>query len=118
MGSVATWRTFQYCLDDFRYFLPSSGNLTSNGEAMAKIVKDQDYSWSDFFIFAASGTDDFAYSAFKQQIEAMLNVKDHTFRYANNEQEGNLYYLWQKGGIHNGEYAIEYFYNGFCWLWQ
>ena len=43
---------------------------------MAKIVKDQDYSWSDFFIFAASGTDDFAYSAFKQQIEAMLNVKD------------------------------------------
>ena len=23
MGSVATWRTFQYCLDDFRYFLPS-----------------------------------------------------------------------------------------------
>ena len=118
MGSVATWRTFQYCLDDFRYFLPSSGNLTSNGEAMAKIVKDQGYSWSDFFIFATSGTDDFAYSAFKQQIEAMLNVKDHTFRYANNEQEGNLYYLWQKGGIHNGEYAIEYFYNGFCWLWQ
>ena len=28
MGSVATWRTFQYCLDEFRYFMPSSGSLT------------------------------------------------------------------------------------------
>lgn len=27
MGSVTTWHTFQYCLDYFRYFLPSSGNL-------------------------------------------------------------------------------------------
>lgn len=35
MGSVETWRTFQYCLDYFRYFMPSSGNLTSDGNYMA-----------------------------------------------------------------------------------
>lgn len=35
MGCVATWRTFQYCLDYFRYFMPSSGNLTSDGNYMA-----------------------------------------------------------------------------------
>ena len=75
MGSVATWRTFQYCLDDFRYFLPSSGSLTADGE-------------------------------------------DGTFRYANNEKEGNLYFLEQEGGTHNGDYAMEYFYNGLCWIWQ
>lgn len=75
MGSVATWRTFQYCLDDFRYFLPSSGSLTAD-------------------------------------------VEDGTFRYANNEKEGNLYFLEQEGGTHNGDYAMEYFYNGLCWIWQ
>lgn len=56
MGSVATWRTFQYCLDYFRY--------------------------------------------------------------ADNEREGNLYFLEQEGGVHSGEYAQEYFYNGLCWIWQ
>lgn len=40
MGSVATWRTFQYCLDEFRYFFPSSGNLTTDGDYMASIVRD------------------------------------------------------------------------------
>lgn len=118
MGSVATWRTFQYCLDYFRYFMPSSGSLTSDGEYMANIVKDSGHDWNDFFIFAASGTEDFAYSSFKNQIEAMEDVNDGTFRYANNEREGNLYFLEQEGGTHSGEYAMEYFYNGLCWIWQ
>lgn len=118
MGSVATWRTFQYCLDYFRYFMPSSGSLTSDGEAMASIVRDSGHRWNDFFIFAASGTDDFAYSAFKYQIQAMADVGDRTFRYADNEAEGNLYFLEQEGGTHSGEYAMEYFYNGLCWIWK
>lgn len=118
MGSVATWRTFQYCLDYFRYFMPSSGSLTSDGEYMASLVQDSGHEWNDFFIFAASGTEDFAYSSFKNQIEAMADVNDGTFRYANNEREGNLYFLEQEGGTHSGEYAMEYFYNGLCWIWQ
>lgn len=118
MGSVATWRTFQYCLDYFRYFMPSSGSLTSDGEYMASLVKDSGHAWNDFFIFAASGTKDFAYSSFKNQIEAMSDVNDGTFRYADNEREGNLYFLEQEGGTHDGEYAMEYFYNGLCWIWN
>lgn len=118
MGSVATWRTFQYSLDYFRYFMPSSGSLTTDGEYMASIVRDSGHAWNDFFIFAASGTDDFAYSSFKYQIAAMADMDDGTFRYADNETEGNLYFLEQEGGTHSGEYAIEYFYNGLCWIWQ
>lgn len=118
MGSVTTWHTFQYCLDEFRYFFPSSGNLTTDGTYMASMVKDSGHSWEDFFIFAASGTDDFAYSSFKYQIAAMANVTDGTFRYADNEQEGNLYFLEQEGGIHSGEYAVEYIYNALRWVWN
>lgn len=118
MGSVTTWRTFQYCLDYFRYFMPSSGSLTTDGDYMASIVRDSGHNWDNFFIFAASGTDDFAYSSFKAQIEAMADVSDGTFRFADNEREGNLYFLEQEGGVHNGDYAMEYFYNGLCWIWQ
>ena len=118
MGSVATWRTFQYCLDYFRYFMPSSGNLTTDGAYMASMVGDSGHSWNDFFIFPASGTDDFAYSSFKRQIEAMADVSDGTFRYADNEQDGNLYFLQKDGGTHSGEYALQYFYNGLCWIWK
>lgn len=118
MGSVATWRTFQYCLDYFRYFMPSSGSLTSDGEYMASLVKKSGHDWDDFFIFAASGTEDFAYSSFKSQIQAMADSGGEIFRYANNEREGNLYFLEQEGGTHNGDYAMEYFYNGLCWIWN
>lgn len=118
MGSVATWRTFQYCLDAFRYFMPSSGSMTTDGDAMAAMVKDSGHNWDDFFIFAATGTEDFAYSSFKRQIEAMVQVGNGTFRFADNEQAGNLYYLEQEGGTHTGAYALQYFYNGLCWLWQ
>lgn len=33
-------------------------------------------------------------------------------------RESNLYFLEQEGGVHNGEYAEEYFYNGLCWIWN
>lgn len=53
-----------------------------DGEVMASMVQDSGHDWDDFFIFAASGTDDFAYSSFKNQIEAMAGENSGTFRYA------------------------------------
>ncbi len=118
MGSVATWRTFEHCLDDFRYFMPSSGSFTNNLNTLRSIVEKANKAWNDFFIFAASGQKDFAYSAFKQQIDMMASDKEEVFRFADNEQEGNLYYLENPNGSHTGEYAMQYFYNGLCWLWK
>ncbi len=116
MGSVQTWRTFQYNLTAFRYFMPSSGNAGSSGEVYAQIVKDQGYTADDFFIFAASGTDDFAYSSFKAQIQAM--AANEMFTVADNEQEGNLYFLEKEGYSHDGYAAMTYFYNGLTWLFK
>ncbi|MGN0035060.1 MAG: alpha/beta hydrolase [Coriobacteriales bacterium] len=118
MGSVCTWHTFQHCLDYFRYFLPSSGDLTTDGSEMAQMVRDQGHAPDDFFIYAMSGTNDFARTGFKQQIESMAAVDDGTFRRVSENSDGNLYYLEQKGGTHDGQYATEYFYNGMRWLWH
>lgn len=71
MGSVATWHTFQYCLDYFRYFMPMSGSLSSDGGYMA-----------------------------------------------DNEQDGNLAFREQEGGVHDGNYASQYTYNGLMWFWK
>ena len=117
MGSMATWRTFEHSLDYFRYFMPSSGGPAASTETYESVIKDSDHDWDDFFIFAASGTNDFAYSGFKNGIDAMRESDSGLFRFADNEAEGNLYYL-ESGGDHSGEYAMLYFYNGLRWIWR
>ena len=118
MGSVNTWCTFRYCLDYFRYFMPMSGSYTADGEYMAEQVRESGHTWDDFFIFSASGTDDFAYSAFKRQIMAMGDVEDGTFRFTDNEADGNLAFLEREGYTHNGTASDEYTYNGLRFFWN
>lgn len=118
MGSVNTWNTFRYCLDYFRYFMPMSGSYTTDGEYMADLVRQQGYSAQDFFIFAASGTDDFAYSAFKAQIMAMANNSGGMFKLAKNESEGNMFFLEREGYKHDAKATDEYTYNGLRFFWN
>ena len=118
MGSVNTWNTVRYCLDYFRYFMPMSGSYTTDGEYMADLVRQQGYSSQDFFIFAASGTDDFAYSAFKAQIMAMANNSGGMFKLAKNESEGNMSFLEREGYKHDAKATDEYTYNGLRFFWN
>ena len=69
-------------------------------------------------IFAASGTDDFTYSAFKEQIMAMGSVSDGTLRFADNEADGNLSFLEREGYVHDGIASDEYTYNGLRFFWN
>ena len=66
---------------------------------------------------AASDTNDFTYSGFKNGIDAMRESDSGLFRFADNEAEGNLYYL-ESDGDHSGYYAMLYFYNGLRWIWR
>ena len=118
MGSVNTWCTFRYALDYFRYFMPMSGSYSADGEYMAELVKESGHGPEDFFIFAASGTDDFAYSAFKAQVMAMGNVPDKTFLFADNEADGNLSFLEREGYVHDATASDEYTYNGLRFFWN
>lgn len=117
MGSVATWRTFEYCLDYFRYFMPMSGSLTTDGSYMDNIVKNSGHGWEDFFIVAITGTEDFAASAFERQIQEMQKYGD-SFRYSDSEKDGNLTYRIKEGYSHDGKASMEYTYNGLKWFWS
>lgn len=116
MGSVTTWRTFEYCLGYFRYFFPSSGAITSSGDYMDNIVESSGYGKDDFFIWGMSGTNDFAYSGFTSQMNAMFNAE--YFTRANNEKDGNIFYSVKEGYSHDGKASSEYFYNALSWVWQ
>ena len=118
MGSVATWHTFLNCLDAFRYFMPSSGAIDSTGNRLDQAVTESGYTWKDFFIYAATGTSDFACSQFTNQIQGMLGQESGNFREADNEAEGNLAFRIKEGYSHDGRASTEYAYNGMCWFWN
>lgn len=118
MGSVNTWCTFRYCLDYFRYFMPMSGSYGMNGEAMAELVRSSGHTAEDFFIFSASGTNDFAYSAFRSQIMSMADDSGGFFRLARSEADGNLSFLEREGYSHDGRASEEYTYNGLRFFWN
>ena len=116
MGSVNTWCTFRYALDCFRYFIPMSGNYTTDGRYMAELVKAQGYGPNDFFIYSMSGPDDFAYSGIKAQIESM--AKDAMFTYGDTEADGNLAWREMDGYSHGREASNLYTYNGLQFFWN
>lgn len=118
MGSVNTWRTFEHALDYFRYFMPMSGALGGGAEILASAVLDSGHTPDDFFIYAMSGTEDFAHSGFKQQIDAMTQAAGGTFVAADSEAEGNLAYREREGYRHDLRAAGEYTYNGLRFFWS
>ena len=118
MGSVTTWHIFLNCLDAFRYFMPSSGAIDSTGNRLNQSVALSGYTWKDFFIYAATGTNDFACSQFTNQINGMLSQNSGNFKEADNETEGNLAFRIKEGYSHDGRASMEYAYNGMLWFWN
>ena len=117
MGSVNTWHTFQYCLDYFRYFMPMSGNM-GDGSWIDAVVRNSEWTDQDFFIWTATGTEDFAASGFAYQIRSMVNQYSRTFHLADNEADGNISYRLFEGGTHGPEASNQYTWNGLMWFWN
>jgi hypothetical protein len=114
MGSVATWRTFQHALNEFRYFLPMACGTTLNDEqifAAASARRPQDY-----FVFVMTGTNDFAYTYDQSRTRRM--GASRFFVDADRSSEGNFAYREKQGYSHNGTAAMEYTYNGMKAFWS
>jgi len=108
MGSVATWRTFQYGLDYFRYFLPMSCGTSLDDENIFTAAENHDQ--SKYFVWVITGTEDFAYRYDENRVELMR--KSPYFTESVGEQNGNFAYRAKEGYSHDGAAAMEYTYNG------
>ncbi|GHS94602.1 hypothetical protein FACS1894207_3090 [Bacteroidia bacterium] len=114
MGSVATWRTFQYGLDYFRYFLPMSCGTSLDEDNIFAAAKN--YDQDDYFVWVITGTADFAYSYDENRVKKMRNSP--YFTEADNERDGNFAYRVKAGYSHDGRASMEYTYNGLLWFWN
>lgn len=125
MGAVTTWYTFLHCLDNFKYYMPISGDCWVISEThmgateetadetagyLNQYIQASEYSSEDFVIYALTGTDDTAYEALKRQIEAMKNYPK-SFHYSDLPAEGNLFFQVAEDGIHDYSSMIQYIYN-------
>jgi hypothetical protein len=113
MGSVATWRTFERGLGQFRYFLPMScGSVLDDDRIFAAASLGPS---RDFFIFIMTGTNDFAYYYEQDRIQRMR--QDRGFVDADDSPSGNYAYRVKQGNSHDGVAAMEYTYNGMKAFW-
>ena len=109
MGSVATWRTFQNCLDYFRYFLPMSCGTSLDDAAIFAAAEDRDP--GSYFVWVMTGTEDFAYGYDNSRVEKMRDTNYFS-------EEENFAYRVKEGYDHGGMASMEYTYNGLCWFWS
>ncbi len=114
MGSVATWRTFQYALDYFHYFLPMSCGTSLNEEKI--FAAAEGHNRDDYFVFVMTGTDDFAYSYDKGRTDLMRASK--YFSDVDKNGTGNFAFRVKEGYSHGGTAAMEYTYNGLVLFWK
>jgi len=114
MGSVATWRTFQFGLDYFHYFLPMSCGTSLNDEEI--FAAAEGYDPDDYFVFVMTGTNDFAYSYDKGRTDLMRASK--YFSDVDDKVTGNFAFRVKEGYSHGGIAALEYTYNGMKAFWS
>ena len=116
MGAVTTWYAFDETLNAFRYFMPVSGDCWSLGRFagmnrpddtaayLAERVQQSPYAGNGFYIWAASGTNDSAYSEILLQIEGMARLAD-VFNAT------NMTFHQKEGARHEFRPIPEYLYN-------
>jgi endo-1,4-beta-xylanase len=122
MGGATTWFAFLNNMDYFSYYVPLSGDcweIESQGglhkpDETAKLLHDHatrsGYGVNEYFIYAATGTEDIAYEALNTQVNAMRKFSD---KFVENEDmaKGNFHYLLAEGEIHSYEAVYHYLYN-------
>lgn len=120
MGAEATWNIFTKCINEFKYFLPMSGDcwavelqggLKCPKETVDHLEKCIDKSSEkEFKIFACVGDDGVAYAAMDSMMGEMKKRTDY-FKFAQDFNDGNIVYCVAKGGTHTYEYCYKYIYN-------
>lgn len=120
MGSVATWNVFLHDLDLIPNYIPMCGDCWACGQTGGKNFPEQTAivlskaaeieKYSDYKIFAATGTGDTAYPNMVPQINAMKELEE--FQYTTKDfSDGNFIFYVVKGYVHSYNHTYEYLYN-------
>ncbi len=115
MGSVSTWAVLENCLDIVGYFMPLSGDHWSGNSAydkaksIANAIDRSGLKKDEYFILAATGSDDIAYPNVNPQVEEMKKMSQ--FVYTSDFSKGNFYFMVAPGKTHWWGYVRHYVYD-------
>ena len=114
-GSVTTWSQFIHNLDYIKYFGPMSGdswevevyggrdNSVRTVDVLENAVRESTFESDDYYIYAATGTEDFANDLITTQVEEMRTRPSFTSK--------NVTMAINDGGVHDLVAVQEYIYN-------
>ncbi len=115
MGSVSTWQVFKNDIDLVGYFMPLSGDHWGGNGAygkakdLADAVDKSGFTNRQYFIFAATGSDDIAYPNVNPQVDEMKKMSQ--FKFTSDFSEGNFYFMVAPGKTHWWGYVRHYVYD-------
>ena len=99
MGALSVWCVADHDMDMVGYFMPLSGNNWEGMNSLTKEIDSLGYTQRDYFIFAATGDGDVAYSNMKPEMED-LKSRTKYFTYTSDFSKGNFYFMVAEGRTH------------------
>ena len=111
MGGGSTWRMFCNNLDICAYFMPLSGHSWDGAEGVQAAIDRGGYQKDDYYVFAATGTQDLAYGNMVPLMNA-LKADTKRFTYTSDFSKGNLYFLEAPNETHWWGIVRHYVYDG------
>jgi predicted alpha/beta superfamily hydrolase len=110
MGGLSTWCVADHDMDLVGYFMPLSGNNWEGMDALTNEIDSLGLKKNEYFIFAATGSEDIAYSNMVPEMDDLKRRTNH-FTYTSDFSKGNLYFLVAPGLTHWWGYVRHYVYD-------
>ncbi len=110
MGGGSTWANFNNNLDIIAYFMPLSGHCWDGAGKVINSAKSSGFKKDEYFVLAATGTEDLAYGNMVPMINELKKNTD-VFTYTSDFSQGNLYFLEAPGNVHWWPQVRHYIYD-------
>ena len=90
--------------------MPLSGHCWDGARGIQNAIDAGGYSKDDYFVLAATGTEDLAYGNMVPLINSLKNDTKH-FTYTSDFSNGNFYFLEAQGNVHWWPQVRHYIYD-------
>ena len=110
MGAGSTWNMFCNNLDICAYYMPLSGHCWLGANGIANAIDKSGFKQNEYFVLAATGTEDLAYGNMVPLINSLKSDTKH-FTYTSDFSKGNFYFLEAKGNVHWWPQVRHYIYD-------
>ena len=109
MGAGSTWNMFINNLDICAYYMPLSGHCWGGASAITNAIDKFGFKKNEYFVFAATGSEDVAYGNMVPLLNSLKN--DSHFTYTSDFSKGNLFFLVAQGNVHYWPQVRHYIYD-------